>query len=88
MPHPRILKALGMTAAEWGALPPEPGTIGATQVSNARVELKKKALAIIQRENEIAEAREIVARADREAWAREILRQADAEPAPEGGGNQ
>lgn len=43
MPHPRILKALGMSPEQWGALPPE-------TVSNDRNELKKKAYSIIAKE--------------------------------------
>lgn len=46
MPHPRILKELGMTAAEWGRLPIE-------SESPIRNELKEKAArAILARDEE------------------------------------
>lgn len=58
MPHPRILKVLKMTAAQWGGLPPETGAhVGpGVQTSNERTELKQKALAIIAEEDARAAA--------------------------------
>lgn len=44
MPHPRILKVLGMTPAQWGELPPE-------SVSPERKDLKAKALDLIKQED-------------------------------------
>lgn len=79
MPHPRILKVLGMTAEAWGKLPPEVGTIGATFCTNDRAELRQKALAIIAREEAVAAARALIAKADELEIARKLVAEADAE---------
>jgi len=46
MPHPEILRVLGMTAREWGALPPEQGP----DKSKERAELRTKAYGLLAAE--------------------------------------
>lgn len=45
MPHPKILKVLGMSPAQWGELAVE-------SVSNIRNEMKEKAVALIKADEE------------------------------------
>lgn len=73
MPSQRILDALGMTPEQWGKLPPEPGTIGASNTSYERVELRKKALEIIRQEDELNEAKAVLAKEDRIQWAKDVV---------------
>jgi hypothetical protein len=53
MPHPRILKALGMTAREWGQLPPEPSVIGVQGTSTIREDLRRKAQRVLELEDRL-----------------------------------
>lgn len=55
MPSPRILKALGMTRRQWGALPPE-REVDPINGSDDRNNLRKKAQAIMDAEDNAAAA--------------------------------